>query len=69
MPAPTSIAIVDDVLTTGAHCRASRGALGPRFPTAAILGLFRARRVPGAVCPVRVSTAGSWGAARKRSPR
>lgn len=32
-PAPTSIAIVDDVLTTGAHFRAARAVLGARFPT------------------------------------
>ena len=48
VPAPTSIALVDDVLTTGAHFRASRVVLGARFPTAAIVGLFIARRVPGA---------------------
>ena len=48
-PAPTSIAIVDDVLTTGAHFRAARAVLGARFPTAAIVGLFIARRAPGAV--------------------
>ena len=49
VPAPTSIAIVDDVLTTGAHFRASRVVLGARFPAAIIVGLFIARRVPGAV--------------------
>ncbi len=48
MLAPTSIAIVDDVLATGAHFRAARVVLGARFPTAAIVGLFIARRVPGA---------------------
>ncbi len=49
-PAPTSIAIVDDVLTTGAHFRAARDVLAARFSTAAaIVGLFLARRVPGAV--------------------
>ena len=49
VPAPIAIAIVDDVLTTGAHFCASRVVLGARFPTAAIIGLFIARRVPDAV--------------------
>ncbi|MCY4509608.1 MAG: hypothetical protein OXG35_21980 [Acidobacteria bacterium] len=48
-PAPTSIAIVDDVLTTGAHFRAASAVLAAQFPTAAIVGLFIARRAPGAV--------------------
>ena len=48
-PAPTSIAIVDDVLTTGAHFCAASAVLAARFPAAAIVGLFIARRAPGAV--------------------
>ena len=48
-PAPTSIAIVDDVLTTGAHIRAATAVLAARLPTAAIVGLFIARRAPGTV--------------------
>ena len=49
VPVPTSIAIVDDVLTTGAHFRAACAVLGARFPAAAVIGLFMARRVPGAI--------------------
>ena len=49
VPAPIAIAIVDDVLTTGAHFRAAQVVLGRRFPEATIVGLFIARRVPGAV--------------------
>ena len=37
MPAPTSIAVVDDVLTTGAHFRAARAVLASRFSTAAAI--------------------------------
>ena len=47
-PPPASIAIVDDVLTTGAHFRAASTVLAERFPTAQIVGLFIARRVPDA---------------------
>ena len=44
-PAPDFLAVVDDVLTTGAHFRAMSSLLGARFPKARILGLFIARRV------------------------
>ncbi|MDX0113414.1 hypothetical protein GOC07_14220 [Sinorhizobium meliloti] len=44
-PTPTSIAIVDDVLTAGTHYRAMHTVLSQRFPTAAIYGIFIARRV------------------------
>lgn len=44
-PAPTSIAIVDDVLTAGTHFRAMHMILGERFPSVPIIGLFVARRV------------------------
>lgn len=44
-PAPDFLAIVDDVLTTGAHFRAMSSLLDARFPKARILGLFIARRV------------------------
>ena len=47
-PRPESIAIVDDVLTTGAHFRAASSLLPARFPTVEIVGLFIARRVPDA---------------------
>ena len=45
-PPMDSIALVDDVLTTGAHFRAAKSILAQRFPTARIIGLFIARRVP-----------------------
>lgn len=45
-PEPDFLAIVDDVLTTGAHFRAMSSLLGARFPNARISGLFIARRVP-----------------------
>ncbi|WP_221133338.1 hypothetical protein [Rhizobium lentis] len=44
-PAPTSIAIVDDVLTVGTHYRAMHTILSQRFPQAQIYGIFIARRV------------------------
>jgi predicted amidophosphoribosyltransferase len=43
---PSSVAIVDDVLTTGAHFKAMKRILMERFPEARIVGLFLARRVP-----------------------
>ena len=48
-PAPQTIAIVDDVMTTGAHFIAVRNVLHREFPTTKIVGLFIARRVPEAV--------------------
>ena len=45
-PAPGIIAVVDDILTTGAHFRAAKSVLSIRFPGTAIIGLFIARRVP-----------------------
>ena len=45
-PEPNFIAIVDDVLTTGAHFRAAKTVLSRRFPVAPIVGLFIAKRVP-----------------------
>ena len=45
-PEPGFIAVVDDVLTTGAHYRASHELLRARFPATQILGLFLARRAP-----------------------
>jgi hypothetical protein len=44
-PAPTSIAIVDDVLTAGTHYRAMHSILSARFPNVPLIGLFVARRV------------------------
>ena len=43
------IAVVDDILTTGAHFRAAKAVLSARFPEAAIIGLFIARRAPDTV--------------------
>ena len=45
-PRPSAIAIVDDLLTTGAHFRAAKSVLTARFPGVPVLGLFIARRVP-----------------------
>ena len=46
IPVPKFIAIVDDVLTTGAHFRAMHSVLSIRFQGAHIVGLFIARRNP-----------------------
>lgn len=46
IPNPNLIVIVDDLLTTGAHYRAAQTLLSSRFPSAYIMGLFLARRVP-----------------------
>ena len=51
IPEPESIAIVDDVVTTGAHFRAASSLLAARFPRVQIVGLFLARRVPDADPP------------------
>ena len=45
-PAPALIAVVDDLLTTGAHFRAADSILSARFPGAEVIGLFIARRAP-----------------------
>lgn len=45
VPAPRSMAIVDDVLTAGTHYRAMHAILSERFPNVPIIGLFVARRV------------------------
>ncbi len=44
-PAPRSIALVDDVITTGADFVAAKTVLAARFPDVPIRGLFVARRV------------------------
>ena len=46
VPKPHKIAIVDDLLTTGAHFRAMKAILTTQFPTVHMIGLFIARRVP-----------------------
>lgn len=48
IPEPSTVAIVDDLLTTGAHFRAASSVLAERFPAVQIIGLFLARRVPDA---------------------
>ena len=45
-PVRDIIAVVDDILTTGAHFRAAKSVLSARFPGVAIIGLFITRRVP-----------------------
>jgi hypothetical protein len=47
-PPPHTIAIFDDILTTGSHFVAVRNVLRREFPDAPIVGLFIARRVPEA---------------------
>jgi predicted amidophosphoribosyltransferase len=45
-PAPRTIGLFDDVLTTGAHFRAASNVLQRAYPGVRIVGLFIARRVP-----------------------
>jgi hypothetical protein len=45
-PAPVQIAVVDDVLTTGAHFKGMKMVLQDAFPLVPVVGLFLARRVP-----------------------
>jgi hypothetical protein len=45
-PAPSTIFVVDDVLTTGCHFKAVKRMLQRRFPDAVIVGFFIARRAP-----------------------
>jgi len=45
-PLPSTIAVVDDVLTTGAHFKAMKRILQETFPGVKVSGLFLARRVP-----------------------
>jgi hypothetical protein len=48
-PKPQIIAVVDDLVTTGAHFVAIRSMLRREFPDIPIMGIFIARRVPEAV--------------------
>lgn len=48
-PMPSTIFVVDDVLTTGCHFKAVKRVLEQRFPDANIVGLFIARRAPKSV--------------------
>ena len=45
-PVRDIIAVVDDILTTGAHFRAAKSVLSTYFPETSIIGLFIARIVP-----------------------
>jgi hypothetical protein len=44
-PVPSTIWIIDDVLTAGTHFRAMQTLLSQRFPNAPIYGVFIARRI------------------------
>jgi adenine/guanine phosphoribosyltransferase-like PRPP-binding protein len=48
-PKSQAIAVVDDLITTGAHFVAVRNMLRREFPDIKIVGLFIARRVPEAI--------------------
>ena len=50
-PGPGVVAVVDDLLTTGAHFRAAATVLSARFPDIDVVGLFIARRVPETTAP------------------
>ena len=45
-PMPRIVALVDDLLTTGAHFRAAKSVVSARLPDVALIGLFIARRAP-----------------------
>ena len=45
-PVPRIVALVDDLLTAGAHFRAAKSVLSARFQDITIFGLFIARRAP-----------------------
>ena len=45
-PIPSTIAVVDDVLTTGAHFKAMKRILQDSIPEVRVVGLFLARRIP-----------------------
>jgi hypothetical protein len=48
-PAPVTIGIFDDMLTTGRHFKAVQSILRDRFPDVPIVGVFIVRRAPGAM--------------------
>ena len=45
-PIPKAIGLYDDVITAGAHFRASKDLLEERFPGVPVFGIFVARRLP-----------------------
>ena len=49
LPKPRTLAVVDDMITTGAHYVAIRNILRRQYPDVPIMGIFIARRVPEAV--------------------
>ena len=51
VPEPGVVAVVDDLLTSGAHFRAAKRVLTRRFADVEVVGLFLARRVPEAMAP------------------
>ena len=51
VPEPGVVAVVDDLLTSGAHFRAAKRVLTRRFADIEVVGLFLARRVPEATAP------------------
>jgi predicted amidophosphoribosyltransferase len=44
-PTPRVIAVVDDLLTAGAHFKAMKTVLVSRFPGVSVIGIFLARRI------------------------
>lgn len=48
-PAPQTIIVVDDVLTTGSHFKAAQRVLLNRYPESKTVGIFIARRVPKSI--------------------
>jgi len=45
-PPPSQVAVVDDLLTTGAHFKAMKRILTETYPGIQVVGIFIARRVP-----------------------
>jgi predicted amidophosphoribosyltransferase len=45
-PPPSQVAVVDDVLTTGAHFKAIKRIVTETYPGIEVVGIFIARRVP-----------------------
>ena len=66
-PAGGVVAVVDDVLTSGAHFRAAQELLLRRFPDIDVVGLFLARRVwdKATGAPEGAATAAAGGAERR----
>ena len=54
-PEPAVVAVVDDLLTSGAYFRAAKIVLTRGFPDIEVVGLFLARRVPETTAPEAVA--------------